>query len=103
MGWFDKQIKQRKISDDASFSASFDNITASVLGKKNSSALNDSRIITKNAIDAILKYYHVPSREIKEDIEDFNEQLEYLLRPYGIARRTVTLEEGWREIHPDNP
>ena len=95
MGWFDKQIKQRKISDDASFSASFDNITASVLGKKNSSALNDSRIITKNAIDAILKYYHVPSREIKEDIEDFNEQLEYLLRPYGIARRTVTLEEGW--------
>lgn len=95
MGWFDKQIKQRKISDDASFSASFDNITASVLGKKNSSALNDSHIITKNAIDAILKYYHVPSREIKEDIEDFNEQLEYLLRPYGIARRTVTLEEGW--------
>ena len=95
MGWFDKQIKQRKISDDASFSASFDNITASVLGKKNSSALNDSRIITKNAIDAILKYYHVPSRDIKEDIEDFNEQLEYLLRPYGIARRTVTLEEGW--------
>ena len=95
MGWFDEQIKQRKISDDIAFSASFENISASILGRKMSSALNDSRIITKNAIDAILKYYHVPSKEIKEDIEDMNEQLEYLMRPYGIARRTVILEKGW--------
>ena len=24
-----------------------------------------------------------------------NEQLEYLMRPYGIMRRTVYLEKGW--------
>ena len=79
MGWFNEQIKERKISDNNAFEASFDNITASVLGKKMSSALNDSRIITKNAIDAILKFYHVPSREVPEELEDMNEQLEYLM------------------------
>ena len=91
MGWFNEQIKERKISDNNAFEASFDNITASVLGKKMSSALNDSRIITKNAIDAILKFYHVPSREVPEELEDMNEQLEYLMRPYGIMRRSVIL------------
>lgn len=95
MGWFNEQIKERKISDNNAFEASFDNITASVLGKKMSSALNDSRIITKNAIDAILKFYHVPSREVPEELEDMNEQLEYLMRPYGIMRRAVILESGW--------
>lgn len=95
MGWFNEQIKERKISDNNAFEASFDNITASVLGKKMSSALNDSRIITKNAIDAILKFYHVPSREVPEELEDMNEQLEYLMRPYGIMRRSVVLEGGW--------
>ena len=95
MGWFNEQIKEREISDNNAFEASFDNITASVLGKKMSSALNDSRIITKNAIDAILKFYHVPSREVPEELEDMNEQLEYLMRPYGIMRRSVFLESGW--------
>lgn len=95
MGWFNEQIKERKISDNNAFEASFDNIAASVLGKKMSSALNDSRIITKNAIDAILKFYHVPSREVPEELEDMNEQLEYLMRPYGIMRRSVILESGW--------
>lgn len=95
MGWFNEQIKERKISDNNAFETSFDNITASVLGKKMSSALNDSRIITKNAIDAILKFYHVPSREVPEELEDMNEQLEYLMRPYGIMRRSVILESGW--------
>ena len=95
MGWFNEQIKERKISDNNAFEASFDNITASVLGKKMSSALNDSRIITKNAIYAILKFYHVPSREVPEELEDMNEQLEYLMRPYGIMRRSVILESGW--------
>ena len=39
MGWFNEQIKERKISDNNAFEASFDNITASVLGKKMSLSL----------------------------------------------------------------
>ena len=30
-----------------------------------------------------------------DNIKDTNEQLEYLMRPYGIMRRTVRLEKGW--------
>ena len=95
MGWFDEQIKQRKENDDSVFSDSFVNLAGAGMGSKISAALNDNRQITKNAIDEILKYYHVKSREVPDNIRDMNEQLEYLLRPYGIMRRTVHLEKGW--------
>ena len=95
MGWFDEQIKQRKESDDSIFSDSFVNLAGAVMGAKISAALNDQRQITKNAIDEILKYYHVKSREVPDNMQDMNEQLEYLLRPCGIMRRIVHLEKGW--------
>ncbi len=95
MGWFDEQIRERKQHDDDAFAQSFLHIASSVMGSKASAALNDQRQITKNAIDEILKYYHVKSREIPDGMKDRNEQLEYLMRPYGIMRRTVRLEKGW--------
>ena len=97
MSWFDEQIKQRKENDDKVFSDSFINVAGAVMGAKISAALNDNKIITKNAIDEILKYYHVKSREIPDSVNDMNEQLEYLMRPYGIMRRNVCLEKGWHK------
>lgn len=95
MGWFDEQIKQRKQSDNDVFADSFVNIAGAVMGSRVSAALNDERRTAKNAFDEILKYYHVKTREIPDNIKDRNEQLEYLLRPYGIMRRTVALSKGW--------
>ncbi len=95
MGWIDDQIKQRKEHDDEAFSAAFVGIADAVLGTKVSSAFNTDKQKTKNAIDAILKYYHVKSREVPDNITDTNDQLEYLLRPHGIMRRSVNLEKGW--------
>lgn len=95
MGWLDEQIKQRKENDEKIFSDSFVNLAGVIMGSKISAALNDDRQITKNAIDEILKYYHVKSREVPDSIQDMNEQLEYLMRPYGIMRRIVHLEKGW--------
>ena len=95
MGWFDEQIKQRKENDESIFSDSFVNIAGAVMGSKVSAALNDNKQITKNAMDEILKYYRVKSREIPDNVKDMNDQLEYLMRPYGIMRRTVHLEKGW--------
>lgn len=95
MGWLDEQFKQRKENDENIFSEAFVNLAGVVMGSKISAALNDDRQITKNAIDEILKYYHVKSREIPDSISDMNEQLEYLMRPYGIMRRIVHLEKGW--------
>ena len=95
MGWFDEQIKERKRNDDSVFTESFVNIAGAIMGSRVSDALNDDRTITQNAIDEILKYYHAKSREVPDNMKDMNDQLEYLMRPYGIMRRTVKLSKGW--------
>ena len=95
MGWFDEQIRQRKQNDDDVFADSFVNMAAAVLGSKVTGSLSDGSAAAKSAIDEILKYYHVKSREVPDNIKDTNEQLEYLMRPYGTMRRTVRLEKGW--------
>ena len=95
MGWFDEQIKERKKNDDAVFSDAFVNIAGAVMGRKMSDALNDNCIVTKNAIEEILKFYHVKSQEVPDHVKDMNEQLEYMMRPHGIMRRNVRLSDGW--------
>lgn len=95
MGWFDEQIKQRKQNDQDVFTDAFINIAGAVMGSRVSTALNDERQQMKNAFDEILRFYHINTKEIPDNITDRNEQLEYLLRPHGIMRRTVTLSEGW--------
>lgn len=95
MGWFDEQIKLRKQSDNDVFSESFANIADAVMGSTISASLKDNRELVQDSMEEILKYYHVKSREIPESIEDIEEQLEYLMRPYGIMRRTVKLEDNW--------
>ena len=95
MGWFDEQIHQRKQADEEAFADSFQYIAEAVMGRRISDALNDSRQVTTDAIGEILRYYHVKSHEVPESIQDMNEVLEYLMRPYGIMRRTVRLDKGW--------
>lgn len=95
MGWFDEQIKLRKQSDNDVFLESFANIADAVMGSTISASLKDNRELVQDSMEEILKYYHVKSREIPESIEDIEEQLEYLMRPYGIMRRTVKLEDNW--------
>lgn len=95
MGWFEEQIKQRKQADDQLFADAFRTIADSVVGAKANAALKDDFEKTKSAIDEILHYYHCKTVEVPESIEDFDEQLEYLMRPNGIMRRTVQLDDGW--------
>ena len=95
MGWFDEQIRQRKISDQEAFEDSILRMASAVLGRGAAGVL-DERIVTKAAIDEILKYYHCKSTDIPDSITDADEQLEYCLRPHGLMRRTVKLEKGWQ-------
>ena len=69
MGWFDEQIKLRKQSDDDAFADSFVKMAGAVMGEKVLASLNDDRIVAKNEIDEILKFYHVKSREVPDSIE----------------------------------
>ena len=95
MGWFDEQIKQRKRNDDDIFSEAFVGIADAVLGSRLSSAYASDEDKAKDAIGEILKYYHVKPREVPASVKGLQDQLEYLLRPYGIMRRRVTLETRW--------
>ncbi len=95
MGWFDEQIRDRKQNDDEAFAEAFANMASAITGRKIEASLNNDRAVTKDAIDEILRYYHVKSREVPDGLSDVNEQLEYLMRPYGIMRRTIKLEDGW--------
>lgn len=95
MNWFDEQIRERIQHDDEAFSEAFAALAEVVMGERLSKKLDDNRIRTQNAIDEILKFYHVKPQELPDEIKDLNDQLEYLTRPFGIMRRSVELKEGW--------
>ena len=95
MGWFDKQVRQIKQSDQEAFEDSIFKMASVVLGQHDADAVGDDRILTKAALDEILKYYHYKSEEIPASLKDRDEQLDYALRPHGIMRRMVELKEDW--------
>ena len=95
MGWFDNQIRQRKQSDQDRFEDSILRMASVVVGSRYGDSLADDRIITKHAIDDILKYYHCKPVDIPETLTEPEEQLEYALRPYGLMYRVVELRENW--------
>ena len=95
MGWFDEQIRERIEHDNEVFSKSMADMAGVVMGEKVYKALNDERILAKNAIDEILKFYNIKPKELPDSIKNLNDQLEYLMRPSGIMRRMVNLEGIW--------
>ena len=97
MGWFDRQIRKRKQSDQDTFESAIYRMASVVMGRREANAAADARVITKAAIDEILKYYHFKPAEIPAAVKDPSEQLEYCLRPHGIMHRDVKLEKGWQK------
>ena len=95
MSWFDEQVRLRKKNDSDVFEDSILGMSSAVLGKRVSDVLRDKRIVTKAAIDEILKYFHFKPVDIPSSVTDPEEQLDYALRPYGIMRRSIVLSENW--------
>ncbi len=95
MGWFEKQIQQKKEFDQQRFEDSFFHVAGVILGKRTAIQFSDERIITKQAIDEILKYYHFKSAEIPKSLKEHEEQLDYCLRPHGVMKRQILLEDNW--------
>ena len=95
MGWFDEQIRQRKLSDQEIMEDSLFRMASVVLGRQRAGVLSDDRIVTKAAIDDILKFYHYKPVEIPDNVKGLDEQLEFCLRPHGLMYRSVKLEQGW--------
>ena len=94
MSWFDEQIRLRKQRDQEAFEDSVLRMASVVMGG-GAGALNDDGVAVRAAFGEILRYYRIKMPEIPDNIKDMEEQLEYCLRPHGIMRRSVRLEEDW--------
>jgi len=96
MSWFDEQIKSRIHNDREGLESSFVHLSSVVMGKSIlNQTLKSEREKARNAIEEILKFYHVPNTELPASITQVDDILEYLLRPSGVMRRKVELTEDW--------
>ena len=95
MSWFDEQIRHRKQNDDEVLEDAIFDMASIVLGTRGAGKLNSKRIITRTAIEEVVKYYRLKPVDIPDTIEDPEDRLEYALRPHGLMRRNVTLTETW--------
>ena len=93
MGMFDEQIRERKLGDQELFEDSILRMASAVVGKEVAGSMASGRIVTKEAVDDILKFYRINPRDIPSHITDPDEQLEYALRPHGIMHRMVELTD----------
>lgn len=96
MGLFDEQIRQRKAQDQEIFEDSIFEMASAIAGRRGADELKGQRIVTKAAIDEILKYYGFRPVEIPRGIERAEDQLDYALNPHGLKYRPITLSEGWQ-------
>ena len=96
MSWFDEQIRQRMESDQSMLEDSFFQMASVVMDHWDIQKVADSRLITKAALDDILKYYHTKAAEVPDSITDPARNMEYALRPTGVMIREVNLDENWQ-------
>lgn len=88
MGWFDEQVKQRMHADDHAFSEALSDVLE-VINGNTAYDFDPHENGIQSAVDVILKFYHLKGNEAPIELTDFEEQLEHLLHPLGVMRRTV--------------
>ncbi len=96
MNWYDEWLRERQEKDNIVFKNAFSDLAGAVLDKKIVDAL-DNRAVAQSAIEEILSFFHLKPKvqKIPENLSSVDEQLEFMLRPFGIMRRTVTLDKGF--------
>lgn len=96
MGIYSDQIASRIKNDQESFEDSLVQLASVVMGhKRQAETFLSDREAAKNAIEDILKFYHVIPVALPNTIETVDDQLEFLLQPSGIMRRRVKLTGRW--------
>ena len=113
MGWFEEQLEERRAADSKALEDSFHKIAGVVLGQREAEKLGDERIVTKNAIDEILKFYHLKPVEVPDDnasgrVADKGmgapavihfvhfKQRSHLFSSSGLVMRSLLEKKSWR-------
>ena len=95
MSWVDEQIRQRKKMDDQGFADSLREAAGTIMGMTDFS-MRDDRLLTGDALEKILAYYHLAYHPAPDSVKGLEEQLEYILHPKGMMFRRVELTDGWQ-------
>ena len=96
MGLYSAQIASRVKNDTDAFDESFVRLASVVMGhRRQAETFLSDRESAKDAIDEILKYFHIVPIELPAEAKSIDDQLEYFLRPSGIMRRPVELSGVW--------
>jgi len=96
MGLYSDQIAARIKNDSDAFEESAIGLAHAVMGHKSRAQwLLSDRETAKNAIEEILKHFHIAPAELPTGVKDAEDQLEFFLRPAGLMRRRVELTEIW--------
>ena len=94
MGWFDEQIRLRKLNDDQVFAEALRQTAGTVMGRRQE-YIRDDRVLTGSALEKIMRYYRLHYEEAPESVKTLDEQLEHVLYPQGMMYRRVRLEDDW--------
>ncbi|MFN6432419.1 ATP-binding cassette domain-containing protein [Eubacterium callanderi] len=94
MNSFDEKTKTRIRNENESFENAFYKLSSVVMDNSSLKGLSLSEK-SKNAIEEILHYYGQSVHDLPKELTNFNDQLDYLLRPTGVMKRQVTLSGHW--------
>ena len=97
MGWFEEQIRNRIQADRDDVDDVVLRLAGIIVGQQALAWFKADRLIAKNAIETILKYYHMEFDELPETLTGVGEMLDYLASETGLMYRNVTLHAGWRK------
>ncbi|MCF0142673.1 MAG: ATP-binding cassette domain-containing protein, partial [Parasporobacterium sp.] len=95
MSLYDKQIRQRILSDEELLGDAFASMARSVSNGRDYHVFENDIESTREAISDILVSFRIKAGTVPEGLTSVNEILDYVLKPLGIMRRNVRLEEGW--------
>jgi len=93
--WFDEQLRERMRMDGDGFDRAMYGLSSVIMGERFGERFADDRHRVKNAVDEILRFFHIPLTSVPESVTEVNEYLDDALRPTGVLKRRVQLTGSW--------
>ena len=93
MGWFEEQVKKRKMLDAKTFEESFSSLAGIKISNPHNLSIEELR--ENYAISQILTSFHHQMVDIPTSIKKFDEKLSYALSQYNIEYHKVELNESY--------
>ena len=99
MGYFDEQVRQKKVLEDAGFENAWESLSEVVSGKSVWHRDENREFLNKSSIEDLAAWLHVSIPKNTQQTNSFDEYLESCFRPQGVMWRAVKLKDRWYEDH----